>query len=537
MATKTQRRLYQYLEQNAIENKFHISTKKELADSLDVSISALSNNLKKLEEENKIVTVSKRGKNGGVVITLVRDYNTEELKEFNESKDNIITSDLQYAKELREKHFPSYRYERKEQRRRTKLEMAQYNAIKDEERRIIADMNFHSEGLPYPSKEVFNMSYDPEGFYKAYILCKLYDQYAISHMDAKHTSHLKAMSKAKTKDEYDYHQHMSEYYRNKMIQNLPRNSVSDNFFGSKTFNTFYNFYLKVKDKNINVFKYMQNVFKNVTFYYENGMQPNPIPSPNFFSSDKYFKNYNNYIKGIKKGINNTNRHLGDTDSAINSSDYVKNPAVLHLHQLYTTGLNYTLHDIDIMFEQALDLENASYGLFGDMKHIVLLQYNSMIEEEVKNLPEEERGIINKYVKQCIINEYSPTSISPSTRLSMFTMQKEHIVSSKQLNGGISREDLLPLSLGGIVNKDSLSGMDIQNLEQNGNEYLYMRQFTSTYYILRMFGDYLGYEVNLREVKYIVEKYNLIDKIPLTKEGMLDYNKLIHLVEEEVNNYE
>ena len=65
----------------------------------------------------------------------------------------------------------------------------------------------------------------------------------------------------------------------------------------------------------------------------------------------------------------------------------------------------------------------------------------------------------------------------------------------------------------------------------------MRQYTSTYYILRMFGDYLGYEVNLREVKYIVEKYNLIDKIPLTKEGMLDYNKLIHLVEEEVNNYE
>ncbi|MGI4324057.1 winged helix-turn-helix domain-containing protein, partial [Klebsiella pneumoniae] len=199
MATKTQRKLYQYLEENATENKFHISTKKELADSLGVSISALSNNLKKLEEENKVVTVSKRGKNGGVIITLVREYDTEELKEFNNSTDNIITSDLQYAKALREKHFPSYRYERKEQRRRTKIEMAQYNAIKDEKRRIIADMNFYSEGLPYPSKDIFNMSYDPEGFYKAYILCKLYDQYAISHMDAKHTSHLKAMSKATTK--------------------------------------------------------------------------------------------------------------------------------------------------------------------------------------------------------------------------------------------------------------------------------------------------------------------------------------------------
>ncbi|MGI4547611.1 winged helix-turn-helix transcriptional regulator, partial [Klebsiella pneumoniae] len=78
MATKTQRKLYQYLEENATENKFHISTKKELADSLGVSISALSNNLKKLEEENKVVTVSKRGKNGGVIITLVREYDTEE---------------------------------------------------------------------------------------------------------------------------------------------------------------------------------------------------------------------------------------------------------------------------------------------------------------------------------------------------------------------------------------------------------------------------------------------------------------------------
>src|SRR5699024_6953223 len=150
--------------------------------------------------------------------------------------------------------------------------MDQYNAIKEEKRSIIADMNFHSEGLPYPSKEVFNMSYDTEGFYKAYILCKLYDHYAISHMDAKHNSHLKPMSKAKTKDDYDYHQHTSRYYRNSMIQNIPRNIVSDNFFGSKTFNTFYNFYLKVKDKNINVFKYMQNVFKNVTFYYEKVMQ-------------------------------------------------------------------------------------------------------------------------------------------------------------------------------------------------------------------------------------------------------------------------
>ncbi len=104
MATKTQRKLYQYLEENATENKFHISTKKELADSLDVSISALSNNLKKLEEENKIVTVSKRGKNGGIVITLVRDYNTEELKEFNDNMLKSLERNISLHIDMREKN-------------------------------------------------------------------------------------------------------------------------------------------------------------------------------------------------------------------------------------------------------------------------------------------------------------------------------------------------------------------------------------------------------------------------------------------------
>lgn len=531
--TKTQRRLYSYLEQNAKDNKFHIATRKELASNLGVSVSTLSNNLKKLEEDNKIVTVTKRGNKGGVVITIVRDYDTEDLKEFNNTDEDIITSELAYAKSLREHHFPTYKYERKEQRRRNKVEMAKYNAIKDKNRRIIADMNFEMETLPYPTKEVFNMSYDPEGFYKAYILCKLYDQYAISHMDAKHSSHLEAMGKAETNEDKKYHEDMAEYYRNKMIQNKPRNSVVDDFFGSKMFNTFYNFYNKIKDRNINVFKYMQNVFKNVTFSYERNFQPNPIPSPNFFSSDKYIQNYENYIQGIKEGINNTNRHLGDTDSVIDSSQYVQNPAVLHLHHLYSSGFNSTAHDINTMFEQALDLESVSYGAYSGMKHIMLLQYNLMIEEEIRELPEYEREVINKYVKQCIINEYSPMSISPSARLSMFTMQREHVINTKELTGGVKPGDYMEVSLLSKENIKELEEIDQKRLYINGAEYMYMREYTSTYYILRMFGDYLGYEVNLREVKHIVEEFNISDKLPLTSEGMLDYNEITKIVEKGV----
>ena len=41
----------------------------------------------------------------------------------------------------------------------------------------------------------------------------------------------------------------------------------------------------------------------------------------------------------------------------------------------------------------------------------------------------------------------------------------------------------------------------------------------------MFADFMGYEVNIKDVKHILTKYNLEDLIPLTSYGMLDYNRL------------
>ncbi|AFV80937.1 HTH DNA binding protein [Staphylococcus phage vB_SauM_Remus] len=524
--TKTERRLYDYIEKKSKNNTYQIATKKELAEELDVSVSTLSKNLKRLEQDNKINVVSKRGNKGGIVISLVRDYDTDSLLHFNDTNDNVITSNLEYATELRNRFFPSYVYERKENKRRTKLEMVQYNASKDKNRKIISDMNFYNSSLPYPTKDIFNMSYDPEGFYKAYILCKLYDQYAIAHMNAKYIQHL---TLSNGNEDVDRHKHLSEYYRKKMLQNLSRDSICKDFFGSKTFNTFYNFYLKIKDKNINVFKYMQNVFKNTTFGFENKTQPYPIPAPNFFSSDKYLTNYENYVKGIKRGVNKTNRQIGEVESLIKSSDYLLNPAVAQLHQLYTTPLNEEIHDIDTMFKTALDIEDTIYGIFNGMKHIILLSYNKYIEHLIEKLPSKHKNLLNKFIKQCIVNEYSPTTIPNNARLSMFLMQKEYKANIAELNGGIDRRDLIDISL---VNTTDLSKQDIVNIEQTTMNYLHMRRFTSTSYILQMYSNYLGYEVNLTEVKTIIEKYNLFNEIPLTKEGMIEYNKVIDIVKDD-----
>ena len=528
-SVKLKRKLLDYIKDNAKDNLFTVSTKKDISEALGSTVPTINKHLKVLEEEKEVVVVTKPGRNGGVIITVLENIHTsEEFKEFKNSSDDIITSTKKYAEELRDKHFPTYKYQRKEVRRRTKKEMLEYNAIKDEKRRTILDMNLALSTSPYPTKEIFNMSYDPEGFFKAYILCKLYDQYCISHMYAKHVTHKQLSNDYTLKpEEMTRHSELSKYYYQQFVMLLPRNSASEEFFGSRNFNTFYNFYIKVKDrKDFNIFKYIQNVFKNVSFSYENGYYKNPIPAPNYFSSDKYLQSYDNYIKGIKKGVNKTNRHLGAVEGLISSKDYTNNPALTQLQQLYIVGLNNEVHDIEEMFKHALDLEEVEFGYIRDVKHLTLLNFSNKVDKAIQEFEEQDKEIMNKFVKQLIINEYAPTSFPKTAHVSMFPMQRHHMVSELRYENKSIKDNALNISLvSNNPDTELLDKQDLLNLTQVAYDYLTMSKYNSNYYVIRMFADFMGYEVNLRDVKRIIEKYSIEDLIPLTKYGMLDYDKI------------
>lgn len=528
-SVKLKRKLLDYIKDNAKDNLFTVSTKKDIAEALGSTVPTINKHLKVLEEEKEVVVVSKSGRNGGVIITVLDNiHNSEEFKEFTNSSDDIITSTKQYAEDLRDKHFPTYKYQRKEVRRRTKKEMLEYKAIKDEKRRTILDMNLALSTSPYPTKEIFNMSYDPEGFFKAYILCKLYDQYCISHMYAKYTTHKQLSNDYTLKpEEMTRHSELSKYYYQQFVMLLPRNSASEEFFGSRNFNTFYNFYIKVKDrKDFNIFKYIQNVFKNVSFSYENGYYKNPIPAPNYFSSDKYLQSYENYIQGIKKGVNKTNRHLGAVEGLISSKDYTNNPALTQLQQLYIVGLNNEVHDIEEMFRHALDLEEVEFGYIRDVKHLTLLNFSNKVDKALEDFEEQDKEIMNKFVKQLIINEYAPTAFPKTAHVSMFPMQRHHMVSELRYENKSIKDKALNISLvSNNPDTELLDKQDLLNLTQVAYDYLTMSKYNSNYYVIRMFADFMGYEVNLRDVKRIIEKYSIEDLIPLTKYGMLDYDKI------------
>nr|DAN11127.1 MAG TPA: hypothetical protein [Herelleviridae sp.] len=524
-SVKSRRKLMNHIKGNIKEGLFTISTKKELAKAVNLSVSTVNNALKELEQEKRIVVVSKKGHKGGLVIALVEhQYDKEDLREYNLSDDDLVTSTKKYAQDLKEKHFPDYKYQRKENRRRTKLEMIEYNAVKDKHRKMLLDMNFKLSTMNYPTKEIFYMVDDSEGYYKAYLLCKLYDQYCIAHIKARKEKYEHKMLNAKTKDEKVRYKKFMEFYDSQIPTMVTKNSETKNFFGSRNFNTFYNFYNKVKDiKGFNIFKYMQNVFNVISFKYENGYQKQFIPSPNYFSSEKHLQSYTNYLKGIKRNVNNTQRHIGSDDTRIDSSTYVKNPLVVQLQEMYVLGLNNTLHNVDEMFKNAMDLEELEYGITND-KQLLLLNLVYNVEDKIKDLPEYEKELMTKFVKQLVVNEYAPMSISPITRTAMFMIQREHM--RNVLEFGKQTLTNWTSELGIVSFDDGHLTQEYRNsLEYTMTYYMILSKYSTNYYVTRMYSDYMGYEVNMREVEYIIDKYDLERLIPLDKYGMLDIDKL------------
>ena len=179
-----------------------------------------------------------------------------------------------------------------------------------------------------------------------------------------------------------------------------------------------------------------------------------------------------------------------------------------------------------MFRHALDLEEVEFGYIRDVKHLTLLNFSNKVDKALEDFEEQDKEIMNKFVKQLIINEYAPTAFPKTAHVSMFPMQRHHMVSELRYENKSIKDNALNISLvSNNPDTELLDKQDLLNLTQVAYDYLTMSKYNSNYYVIRMFADFMGYEVNLRDVKRIIEKYSIEDLIPLTKYGMLDYDKI------------
>lgn len=528
--------LLKFLQENKNQdNKYTVSTKKQLAKDYGLSLSTVSKRLKELEDDEVIKTVTKRGANGGIIITFLVEP-TESYSEWVEKNETIIESESQYAKNLREKVFPKYiRPLGNGRPRRTKEEMRAYKLAKNEHEKNLVDMNTLKE-QNYPSKKIFNMADDPEGYFRAYILTKLYDFLCYKYMATMRNTF-------SSKDEITFADEQAiNYYEKKANDYRYKDSVGDDYFGSRRFNIFYTLQSKFKEWNLEVhdFSYINEVFNNYTRSFEKrrGLSnafKSPVPYTNYLYSESAISGYEYRIKRAKH-----NRFLYGFNSPVEHDiSTVGSKSILYnaLKRLYDLGLNDSGLDLEQLFNDTLTVTDIikdgkiSYDN-GDSQ----LNRNSIVYTYYKDtlstlsdtgMRDDEYDTMVKYFANLHMFLANPDRLSNLNKTSMFPIEQRTLIDkySRLLETTKSDDEAEVLysmmaRMGSINNptlrRDAIVGKEIKESLTNN----------SWVAILSMYGDYRNITVNANEVNHILNKYDLKDTFLFTQEGLLDYNKIV-----------
>lgn len=522
---KNTEKIYKYLKEHSKNSLIHLRTIKSLGQLLKLSPSTVSKKLKVLEED-KLIKVESKGTQG-IDIIVNKKVNIEGFLKTNE---NIIESEEEYAKGLRETVYPTSLYEETNKPKRTSKEQIIHEAIKDPTRKMIEEMNYQVKDLNYPTREVFSLADDPEGYFKAYILSKVYDKLCTIHTDVRQRKFFESMNKAiDDNEDVQYIQSLENkgnYYL-KLRDNYKRTqSLKGQFFGTKNFEAFYELYnLSNTLKDFNIIRYMINVFSTISFTFEQGYYDTPIPYPIQFIKDKMIDNYYNYRNKIKESMNKDNRQLSNyTQRMNNEPEYSEDIILQQLKILLMKDYNNLEYDLDTSFSIAIDFDDYKFGII-QQKQRKLLNFYQTFRDTVEDFEDKDKEILDKYVKELIIQEYAPKTITNTYRLAMFPIQRAHMYDTLLTEGHavVSIGQLRDLGL--LHSKTKLLPIDEELSDSEGDirlgsSYLRAYQDINDYYTIRMFGYFTRVDINIRDIKFILEKYNKTNLIPFNKYGML-----------------
>lgn len=517
---KTAKKVFDYINKNIKQGFININTRKDLAKELDLASSTVSKKLKLLENEGYITIDNKGSK--GIDIIIKEEVN---IRGFLEEPENIIESENDYAVSLRERIY------HKVENKRTAKEQVIHDTIKDLKRKNINEMNFRVKGKPFPTKDIFDLSEDPEGYFKTYIISKIYDKLCSIHLQVRSRKYREKIDKAIEDNESQLYindlRDKKEYY-DKQSNNYKRNqTLVGEFFDSNIFKQFYELYkLTLTLKDFDVLRYMINVFSTVSFSFEHGYAKKPIPYPIQFTQEKMIENYYKYRNAIKKGMNKDNRQLSNYTQRMNSEpEYTDDIVLEQLKVLLVKDYKRLPYDMDTAFAIAIDYDDYKFGIT-QQKQQKLLSFYSQFYKEIENINEEDKKLLDKYVKELIINDYAPKTITNTYRLSMFPLQRAYILDTilTEKHKVLSLKHLKDLGLLYSGTKLFTSDKGLDSPETNialGASYIQAYKNIVDYQTIRMFGYYTEVDVNIKEVKRILEENNLKGLLPLTKHGMLE----------------
>lgn len=533
--TKSTEHFLDFLKDQVNEDgTYAIGTRKQLEESYGKSRSVIDRKLKELTEKEIITCVTKRGKNGGTIITL-NYYKPSDFNAWVKKDDSVITSNEKYARDLRKKVFPKYKRPLGQGRpRRTKEEMRAYKLARTEFEKLMVTMNQSTSNL-YPSKEVFNMAPDPEGYYKAYTMARLYDVMCYEYMKQAWIDHKNIKNPTeKEKSAVDFYYTKMLYYRNSNI-------LGKDFFGTKLFNTFYNAYNKLKESKLmmSIEEYMHSVFKNYVthFEYYRGTKyglKSPVPYPNYLHSETAFKNFYQHRDYLRKNKCNFDSYLpiGNYVSIIG----IANPVYKAISRLFNSDFNNKEeHNI---IEDKFNVVMKTRGLYSPITDSLYtsdelseepelqdtLSYFKKYREtidEVKSVIEDEKEykLIDLFLKQLYMIKVDPMKLTIFDRMTMYPVQQRYYFEMLDFSGRLRKDREESYACIGAVGQP-IKQEQFEDFARAGEEYSNIANGGAMYQIINMYMGYNSTALNVHEVHNVINKYKLNHIIKLDKNGLL-----------------
>ena len=522
--------LLEYLYENKNkDNIFVVKTKSQLSKDYGLSLSTINKRLKVLQDNNIIKLTTKRGKNGGTIISFLVEP-TETHRKWEQKGTNIIESESQYAQKVREQVYPKYiRPLGNGRPRRTKQEMIELKLAKNEKEKTHIEMNRLTQET-YPQHHVFEMSQDPVGYFRAYILAKLYDVLAFEYTNAYYEYY--TMNDTATGWSNHYQKESTKYSNSDIL--------GTNYFGKKVFTMFYNLQAKLKELDLPIhdFNYIQSVFNNFIYqyhsrkFYKDKGHPfkQPIPYVNYLYSGVAIEYFSDYISNLKMYRNqqNSSRSL---DSMIKKAG-THTPTYQALKMLYDSELVVDKYDFDKLFVDALEIsgmfnfEQSTWDTTDNEQMVknmtVFKHYQHMVKVFTEKV--DSKNDLNKLLlvlRQLHVLVANPTRYTNLERISLFGVQTNAIVN-----------DMLDLEQNDRLNHlGFLGGFGYINVENYGKQIekgiANARTFLNTNMksVILMYRDYREMTINYNEFHFLLKKYNLLGTIPFDKFGLLRYDKI------------
>lgn len=507
------------------DNFATVFQKTTLAETLDKDVRTITRYVGEIKKKGLGDVETKRGRNGGTVIVFNKD-----VLNFKKT-DNPITSETKEADEIRDLLFPSYKRPEPLRRYRTKEEITEAKLLAKARKTKEWELNEILGDMPHVTREFFNNFDEPELYYKAYLVSRMYNAYAIIFPRERM---LMYAEEGNTKM-VNFNKKAIDYAQNWDVMPFK-------FVGTPEYNVFVDLQRKFDEKDIDPLGFLTTQFEHTMFLSEHKRaRANAIPFLNSMKSDDAMERYlrqERYYSWVRNRYND--RKLSKEKVLYIGAKYPIIQALRFAYKGVTLEADLD-HLIDEMSLNASTLKPLDYSMYGleldanDKRHNEYVNridkltryYNTVLADlSESDVSTEDKELITSYLKEQVALYSRKNSLSATQFMLSFPVQ---ILDVKRVVEGNGSDISNYFAYVGNLGKTHIETLDQYDAYVNMGELIdFSLDGANTFRETnRMIAHDSNMGLNPWDVGKAIRAYGE-HKIPIDQFGMLDLNEILKL---------